>query len=789
MASEPHNTSQGFEIRFGKWVIAARWPITIISLILTALAVSGNAFLETATSYRAFFEKDNPQFIALESLEDIYGRNDSVVFLVVPEDRDFASEQSLAAVVWLTDRAWQTPYSTRVDSIANFQHTTAKGDDLFVRNLVDPQKLNDAQERSWIRETALAEPRLAGNLVAWDGAVSAVGVTVHLSEENSLFEGTEVARFAYSLAAEAEEKFPGIDLRLVGSIIINDTLSNATLDSQITFLSVSMPIMALTLGILIRGVVGVMTTGLVIIFSVLAAIGIGGWAGLPFTPSTAPATTIVLMISIAGCVHLLVTLMQRLQAGDSKNTAIVESLRINLYPMFLASLTTALGFLSMNFSEVPPYRHLGMFVAFGVGVSFLLTVTFLPALLSLLPMRTPAAREEKHVVMAAIAEFVIRHRTHVLWSSVAVVLVLLAAIPRNELNDVLVYFFDESVELRQDVDFMDKHLSGNTVLEYSIVSSGPEGIVDPAFLADLSAFADWYRAQPETRHVMVISDTFRQLNKSMHGDDPAAYQLPARRDLAAQYLLLYELSLPLGLDLNNQINVSKSATRMTVTAKTLSSKEIVELNERATAWLNNNAPHFTRAESAGVALMFAHIGLRNIKAMLLGITLALIGISILLIVALRSFRLGLVSLVPNLVPSAMGFGVWALTVGEVGLILSVVMAMTIGIVVDDTVYFLSKYLKARRKYNSTTEDAVRYAFRRVGRALVTTSAVLVAGFLTLVLSPFVPNVQVGILIAMIITFALIADFLLLPTLLMALDRRPRSTKQVSTTLGHSSAQG
>ena len=787
MASEFNTTPQGFELQFGKWVIAARWPIIIISLILTALAISGNALLQTATSYRAFFEKDNPQFVALESLENIYGKSDSVVFLVVPEDRDFASEQSLAAVAWLTDRAWQTPYSTRVDSIANFQHTTAKGDDLFVRNLVDPLKLDSAQERSWIRRTALAEPRLVGNLVARDGSVSAVGITVQLSEENSLFEGSEVAKFAYSLAAEAEEKFPGIDLRLVGTVIINDTLSNATIDSQITFLSVSLPIMALTLGILIKGAMGVMATGLVIIFSVLAAIGIGGWAGLPFTPSTAPATTIVLMISIAGCVHLLVTLMQRLQAGDSKHTAIIESLRINLYPMFLASLTTALGFLSMNFSEVPPYRHLGMFVTFGVGVSFLLTVTFLPALLSLLPIRTPAAPRENHVVMTAIAEFVIRHRTHLLWSSAAVVLVLLAAIPRNELNDVLVYFFDESVELRQDVDFMDKHLSGNTVLEYSIVSSGPEGIVDPAFLEDLSAFADWYRAQPETRHVMVISDTFRQLNKSMHGDDPTAYRLPAHRELAAQYLLLYELSLPLGLDLNNQINVARSSTRMTVTAKTLSSREIVELNERAATWLNNNAPHFTQAESAGVALMFAHIGLRNIKAMLLGTTLALIGISILLIIALRSFRLGLVSLVPNLVPSAMGFGVWALTVGEVGLILSVVMAMTIGIVVDDTVYFLSKYLKARRKYNSTTEDAVRYAFRRVGRALVTTSAVLVAGFLTLVLSPFVPNVQVGILIAMIITFALIADFLLLPSLLMALDRDRRSTKPAPTTLGHSSA--
>ncbi len=787
MASELDSTHLVFEARFGKWVIAARWPIIIISLILVVLAASGSAFLQTSTSYRMFFDEDNPQLLAFEALENTYGKNDNVVFLVVPENHDFTSEQALAAVVWLTDHAWQTPYSTRVDSIANFQHTTADGDDLLVRDLVDPLKLDSAQERSWIRKTALAEPRLVGNLVAQDGGVSAVSVTIKLSEENESAEVAEVTEFARKLAAEVEEKFPGIDVRLIGTVIINHTLTEATIDGQKTFLPASLGIMAITLGILIRGFAGVLATGLVIIFSVFVAMGLGGWVGLPFTPPTAPAPTIVLMIAIASCIHLLVTLLQRLRAGDSKHAAIVESIRVNLYPVFLASLTTALGFLSMNFSEVPPYRHLGIFVAFGVGTSFLLTVTFLPALLSLLPIRTPAVRQGKDPIMATIAEFVVRYRKYLLWGSTAVVLMLLAAIPRNELNDVLVYFFDESVEFRRDVDFMDEHLSGNTVLEYSVVSSGPGGIAEPAFLEDLAAFADWYRAQPETRHVTVLSDTFRQLNKSMHGDDPAAYQLPARRDLASQYLLLYELSLPLGLDLNNQIDVSRSSTRMTVTTRTLSSREVVELSERAAAWLGNNAPHFTQAEGAGAALMFAHIGLRNIKAMLLGTTLALLGISILLIAALRSLRLGLVSLVPNLVPGAMGFGVWGLAVGEVGLVLSVVMAMTIGIVVDDTVHFLSKYRRARHEHNSTAEDAVRYAFQTVGRALFTTSAVLVAGFLILVLSPFIPTVQVGLLVALIITFALVADLLLLPSLLITLDRRANPTRSAPAAPGHSPA--
>ena len=768
-------------------MVATRWPIIVISLLLVSLAASGSLFLKTSTNYRMFFAKDNPQLLALESLENTYGKNDNVLILIVPEDRDFASEQALTAVAWLTDHAWQTPHSTRVDSIANFQHTTADGDDLFVRSLVDPLKLDNAEERSRIREVALAEPRLAGSLVARDGGVSAVNVTVELPEEDEAARIPEIAQFVGDLAAEAEERFPGIDIRLVGTVMINHAFSEASIASQKTFLPASLVIMALTLGILIRGLMGVMASGLVIIFSVFASMGLGGWVGLPFTPPTAPAPTIVLMIAVASCVHLLVTLLQRLQAGDSKHVAIVESLRVNLYPVFLASLTTAIGFLSMNFSEVPPYRHLGMFVAFGVGASFLLSVTFLPALLSLLPIRTPATRRDHDPLMAAIAEFVVRRRTSLLWGSVAVALLLLAAIPRNELNDVLVHFFDESVEFRQDTDFLDENLSGNTVLDYSLVSPGPGDIADPSFLTDLSAFADWYRAQPETRHVMVISDTFRQLNKSMHGDDPAAYQLPARRDLAAQYLLLYELSLPLGLDLNNQIDVSRSRTRMTVTAKILSSREVLELNERAAAWLDDNAPHIVSVEHAGPALMFAHIGQRNIRAMIFGTIIALLGVSILLIAALRSLRLGFISIVPNLIPGAMGFGVWGLTVGEVGLALSVVMAMTIGIVVDDTVHFLSKYRRARYEHGYAADDAVRYAFQTVGRALFTTSAVLVAGFLILVPSPFLPTMQVGLLTALIITFALIADLLLLPPLLMALDRRANPAETPSEQLSSPSA--
>jgi hypothetical protein len=337
--------------------------------------------------------------------------------------------------------------------------------------------------------------------------------------------------------------------------------------------------------------------------------------------------------------------------------------------------------------------------------------------------------------MDVMADFALRHRKPLFLGWLVIVPAMVLAIPRNELNDVLVHFFDESVEFRQDTDFMDEHLSGNTLLEYSLQASVEGGVTDPRFLSEVSDFASWFREQPPVRHVAVITDTFRQLNQSMHGDDPAEYRIPGSQELAAQYLLLYELSLPQGLDVNNQMDRSRTSTRVSVSAETLGSADLLELNSRAEAWLAENAPSVDDVNATGPATLFAYIGQRNIRAMLLGTVVVLVAISIILLVTLRSLRVGLISIVPNLVPAALGFGVWGLAVGQVGLSLSVVVAMTVGIVVDDTVHFLSKYRRARQELGQSPEEAVRYSYDTAGRAVFTTTIVLVAGFLIFALSP------------------------------------------------------
>ena len=269
----------------------------------------------------------------------------------------------------------------------------------------------------------------------------------------------------------------------------------------------------------------------------------------------------------------------------------------------------------------------------------------------------------------------------------------------------------------------------------------------------------------------------------MHGDDPTSYTLPEEQDLAAQYLLLYEMSLPFGLDLNDTINVDKSSTRLVVTCDTISAAQMLELQSRSEGWLRANTPEPMWAVAASTNLMFSHISERNIKSSILGALIALGLIAIILGVAFRSAKFGALSIIPNLVPTSMSFGIWGLTKGQVDVSNAIVLTMALGIIVDDTVHFLSEYLRARREAGMDAQGSVRQAFATVGPALVVTSFVLVSGFLVLAVSPFAINAGMGLLTAIVLLVALGADLLFLPPLLMQVDTTPSSSAQSELSSG------
>jgi predicted RND superfamily exporter protein len=756
---------------FAEWLVRWRWALLVAVALLVAAAASGMRSLSFSNDYRIFFSKENPQLLAFEELQDTYTKSDNVLFVLAPADGKVFSAETLSAVEWLTEQAWQIPYSIRVDSVTNFQHTHADGDDLIVEDLVTDAAGYGPRDLERVKRIALHEPLLVDRIVSPDGRVTGVNVVIQLPGVDPAEEVPEVVHFARELAAQLEQRYPDIATHLTGIVLLNNAFSENAMRDMTTLVPVMFLVIVGILILLLRSLWGTVATILVFLMAILVALGMAGWLGIRITPPLASAPTMIMTLAVADCVHLLVTFLQRTRGMVDKSSAMTESLRINLQPIFLTSVTTAIGFLSMNFSDAPPFRDLGNVVAIGVLAAFVCCITVVPALMLALPVRVPKQQNRQIIAMDRVADFVVDYRAPLLALTSMVVLVLVAFVPNNELNDEFVKYFDERVQFRVDTDFMTDNLTGLYDIAYSLEAGESGAISEPAYLEKLEEFAEWYRRQPEVVHVSTLTDTMKRLNMNLHGDDPAWYRLPESRELAAQYLLLYEMSLPYGLDLNNQINVDKSASKLDVYIQSISSNGTIALEQRAQAWLEQNAPAYMQAHGASPAIMFSHIGARNIRSMLTGTTVALLLISLILVFALRSLRIGLISLIPNLVPAGMAFGLWGLVVGQVGLALSVVAGMTLGIVVDDTVHFLSKYLRARREEGLSPADAVRYAFHTVGTALWTTSVVLIAGFLVLSYSPFELNSRMGLLTAVTIALALGADFLLLPTLLMTLDRR------------------
>ncbi len=758
-------------LRTSELIIRHRWLIVGVWILLVAAAGSGLHLLKFNNNHRLYFSPDNPQLLAFNALEDTFVKNDTLNFVLAPPGGQIFSAQTLAIVAELTHAAWQIPYSSRVDSLTNFQHTEGHDDELLVRDLVpDPAHLT-AQNLTEIRRLALAEPLLNGALIRDDARVTAVNVVVQLPRLDEAHEVPTVVKAARTLAADFEQRYPGLKIHLTGVVMMDNAFAEAALDDTTTLIPLSFGLMILLVGLLIGGFRGALCCVLVIGLAIVIAMGIAGFIGYPVSAATSAAPVIILTVAIANCVHVLDAYLQGLHNGQAQHAALVDALRYNLKPIFLASLTTVIGFLTFNFSEVPPFRQLGNLVAFGDVASYLLALTLLPALLAILPARRPFQSPLPLAALSSLASFVIARRRPLVAFIGAGALALIACIPRNELNDVFVEYFDQAIEFRRATDFTVKNLTGVYHFYYTLEAGAENGINEPAFLRDTATFTDWLRAQPEVKHVASYTDILQRLNKNLHNDNPAMHQVPETRELAAQYLLLYEMSLPYGLDLNNQISVDKSALKVSVGMDTLSSRAAIAFNTRAETWLKQHARHVTASAGSGTALMFSQLGLRNISSMLIGTVCALVLISGVLLLMLRSVKLGLISLIPNLLPLAVGFGAWGLCVGQVGLSLSVVASMSLGIIIDDTVHFLVKYQRARAGLKLAPEAAVRYAFQVNGRAMIVTSLVLVVGFLTLSLSKFELNAGMGLLTAAVIALAVLADLFFLSPLLLLIEGR------------------
>ena len=767
-------------------IVTRRWLTIVLSLlVILILAAGATRLIVVEVDFRNHFSKSDPHLVALEQLEETYALSDVVLLAIAPHNGTIFTRETLVAIEEMTKQLWRTPYATRVDSISNYTHSEGFEDELVVEQLIDEASSLSDTDIQRITDIALGTEEVAGRFVSRDGRVAGLVVSIILPDDNRELAKREVTDYLYETVGDAGEKYTSIDYHLLGGLILNRVIGDALDDETAILGPIALGTMLLVALILIRSIWGTLAIVLMISAVIPCAMGFAGWAGLRLFGESGAAMFVLMAVTVAHSVHIIEAMAGGLREGMTRIEAASYAVRVDVWPIFLTSFTTAIGFLSLNFVDMPPFKVMGNIVAFGSMCAFVFSVTLLPAFLSLLPIRPRKLRENKQDFFDRLSRFVISYRTILLCIFGIVTVFLVAGISKIELRENWLEVLDESYEFRRSADFLSENFPGVETYEYSLDSGREGAVTDIEYLKQVESFADWYREQPEFVHIFSIADIMKRLNKNLHGDDPDYYTLPDDPELAAQYLLLYEFSLPVGRDLNNLIDHDRRSTRATVSVKSMSSKEKIDLDDRSREWLRKNAPGMETG-ATGISIVGSHSIQRNIENMLQGTFVAMAIVSLLLFAIFRSIRLGLVSLIPNFLPAAMAMGLWGYLVGEVGVPAAVVTAIAFGIIVDDTIHFMTKYTDSR-KAGKLPSESVQIAFRLVGRALFTTTVVFGLGFMVFGASGVVGNQVLGLLVGITVIIALLADFFFLPPLLMLLDETKETTEQIRERLRGSSA--
>jgi len=763
------------------WIYKYRWLVLILSIALVSIAAFGAKGLVQTADYKVYFDQGDRLLAASEKLGEDYSQSDNVLFVFAPKNGNVFEPKTLAAVKKLTEESWQIPLSTRVDSITNYQHSYAEGDDLIIENLImQPQQLS-VDQLDKIRSIALSEPNLLNRLVSRDGSVTAVNVTINFSDGKVDTETRDVVAYARQLIEKTKIENPEIDMYLTGIVLMNNAFPETSEKDGATLIPIMLLIILVGLFVLLRSGSAVISSLVVILLSIGAAMGIAGWLGYKLNPISGAAPIIILTIAVADCVHILMGFIHNFRNEYmDKAKAMQESLEANVKPVLLTTLSTAIGFLSMNFSESPPFRELGNIAAAGIITACFLSLTLLPAMINLLPVKR--TRQEERTAnkgtkiqnpllthwMKSLSETVLRMPNTILTGGTILSLVLAAAAFKNELNEDFVRYFDESFDVRISTEFTLDKLTGISIVEYDLKAENK--ITAPDYLYNLEKFSQWLYQQPEVIHVNTFSDTVKRLNKNLNGDDLQQYKIPNNENLIAQYILLYESSLPFGLGITDRVKLDKSASRLTVTLNDVTNNELLAFEGRAQSWLQENLPAYMHSEGLGWSMMFGGVAQKNISSMLYATLFAVLFISAILVISFKSVYIGLLSLLPNLLPAVVALGIWGILVGTIGMAASIITALTFGIVVDDSIHFISRYVRNRRDLGMPMDEAIRSSFTTVGKAIFVTSIILTLGFALLATSGFKVNSTIGYLSATTIFVALLMDLFLLPAMLIKLDR-------------------
>lgn len=740
----------------------------LVGLLFLGALIPGLAKLQSDFSYRIWFRETDPLLAEFDQFERQFG-NDEMVAVIVSSPSGIFDTDSVKLLQELTRDFWQVAEVIRVDSLANYNWTHSVEGTLMVEPLFDDQVEFTQEMIDQRKQVALNHHVIPGYLVSKDGTVA-----VSFLQLKPAIGGTPKFEEVIASTRATLAKYEGRSdhtFYITGPSAISNTFKEVTQADLTLMVPILIGAIVLFLLVFFRRLSGIAIPLFVIITSIFATLGFAGWAGIKFNNLTAIVPNILIAVSIADAVHILVTYFQFRGFGMERYDAAHATMVKNLLPTFLTSASTAIGFFSFAMGDIMPIVYMGILAGIGTMVAWVVTIFIVTPILPYVPGSLKVSdrdhdHRDAHPLMVRYTTWLSNNSRSMIVAFILITIASAYIASRNEVNSDPLKYFAKDVHTRIANEFAEEHIGGMQAIEIVLDSGVEDGIKNPEFLARAEQFDNWLKTLPHITKTVSIIDIIKESNRSLNDDDEAAYIIPPDQGMIAEELFLYTMSLPQGMDLNNRMTLDNRKMRLSAMSNEHQSRtmliEIAKIEAKGKELGLN-------AQVTGKMPLYQEMNPYVVSGFTKSIIMALLLVSLLMFWACRDWKLGLISMIPNVVPLVIG-GAIMYGLGkplDIGTVL--VTSTCLGIAVDDTIHFLANYTRWRRLGIDTT-TAVAHVLTHTGPALVITTLVLVAGFGTFAFSEFVPNINFGILTAIVLTTALIADLTLLPAILLLVYR-------------------
>ena len=744
-----------------KWFIVFGIPLIVFALASTLKHV------EIDGSYRIWFGENSKTLQDYDNFRKTFGNDDGVV-IVFKDENGIFSHKALKSIDNITKALWKMKYVARVDSLTNYQyiHSNPKEeDDIIVEDFI--KDIDNATSKELLNRKIIAtsDPLLVNSLISRDGTTTMISARLVPKVNDESDKSLEIMDMVNKILAPEIER-TGYKYWVNGGPALNKAFTLIGTSDAMTFTPLVLLVSFLLLLFLFRRVSGALIPIGVVVFTFLTVLAVQVILGYKLNNFTANLPVFVVAIGIADAVHIYTVWLTYKKEGRENEYAVFKSMEKNFLPIFLTSLTTAIGFATLTISEVIPVLTLGIATASGAILAFIISVVWMPSILLLLnkPVEVKSTQKEEDRKVLGYGAFIVKNSKKItLFTSIAFV-VLGLGITKVKVDSNTIRYFDKEVEIRKSVEFIMNNLTGPMGYEIVVDSGVKNGIKDPKFLKTVERFYREFQIDfPEVRHLSSLMDTVKRFNKVVDGHD----EIPNNKNLIAQYLLLYSLSLPQGMEINDKMDIYEQKLRISGQMDIVDTSKDLEMIAYIEKWWGKTE---YKAKVEGQTYMFAHMQKDVTNTLIYSLSLALILVSVVMFIIFRRIKLLWVFILPNILPVILVVGLmgWIGITIDIGV--AIAGAIIIGVAVDDTIHFLVKYFDARKE-GLTMEETFDEVLRYAGKAIMFTTIILTVAFSIFAFSDFSPNQNFGIVTASALLIAFVIDLLLLPALLSLADKK------------------